>query len=70
MGLYVDSQSITKAIEMFSWGKLFPNKNIQDQPKHFNETIVSIVSSYISNKCTTCTDLDPLWLNDHMLCVA
>ena len=53
-----DSQSINKAIEMFNWEKLFQNKNIHDQLKLFNETIVNIVSSYIPNKFINCNDND------------
>ena len=60
-----DSQSINKAIEMFNWEKLFQNKNIHDQLKLFNETIVNIVSNYIPNKFIICNDKDPPWLNDH-----
>ena len=61
-----DSQSITKAIEMFNWEKLFQNKNIHDQHKLFNETVVNIDSNYIPNKFITCNDKDPPWLNDHI----
>ena len=61
-----DSQSINKAIEMFNWEKLFQNKNIHDQLKLFNETIVNIVSNYIPNKFIICHDKDPPWLNDHI----
>ena len=61
-----DSQSINKAIEMFNWEKLFQNKNIHDQLKLFNETIVNIVSNYIPNKFITCNDKDPPWLNNHI----
>ena len=51
---------------MFNWEKLFQNKNIQDQVKLFNETIVNIVSNYIPNKFIICNDKDPPGLNDHM----
>ena len=61
-----DSQSINKAIEMFNWEKLFQNKNIHDQLKLFNETIVNIVSNYIPNKFIISNDKDPPWLNDHI----
>ena len=61
-----DSQSINKAIEMFNWEKLFQNKNIHDQLKLFNETIVNIVSNYIPNKFITCNEKDLPWLNDHI----
>ena len=50
---------------MFNWEKLFQNKNIHDQLKLFNETIVNIVSNYIPNKFITCNDKDLPWLNDH-----
>ena len=50
---------------MFNWEKLFQNKNIHDQLKLFNETIVNIVSNYIPNKFIICNDKDPPWLNDH-----
>ena len=46
--------------------KLFENKNIHDQFEHFHETIVNIVSNYISNKCITCNAKDDPWLNDHI----
>ena len=51
---------------MFNWEKLFQNKNIHDQLKLFNETIVSIVSNYIPNKFIICNEKDPPWLNDHI----
>ena len=44
---------------MFNWEKLFQNKNIHEQPKLFNETIVNIVRNYIPNKFITCSDKDP-----------
>ena len=50
---------------MLSWEKLFQNINIHDQLKLFNETIVNIVSNYISHKFIICNDKDPSWLNDH-----
>ena len=53
-------------MEVFSWEKLFQHKNIHDQLKLFNETIVNIVSNYIPNKFITCNDKDPPWLNDHI----
>ena len=62
----VDSQSINKAVEMFNWEKLFQNKNIYDQLKLFNETIVNIVSNCIPDKFITCNDKDCPWLNDHI----
>ena len=53
MGLQnADSKSVSKAIEMFNWEKLFQNKNTHDQLKLFNETIVNIASTYITNKCS------------------
>ena len=51
---------------MFNWEKLFQNKNIHDQLKLFNETIVNIVSNYIPNKFITCNEKDLPWLNDHI----
>ena len=54
-----DLQSINKVIEMCNWEKLFQNKNIHYQLKHFSETIVNIVHNYISNKYINCNDKDP-----------
>ena len=62
-----DLQTINKAIEMFNWEKLFQNKNIHDQRKLFNETIVDIDSNYIPNKFIACNDKDPPWLNDYIM---
>ena len=45
------------------------NKNIHDQLKLFNETIVNIVSVYIPNKFIICNDKYPPWLNDHIKCL-
>ena len=61
-----DSQSINKVIEMFNPEKSFQTKNIHDQLKLFNETIVNIVSNYIPNKFIICNDKDPPWLNGHI----
>ena len=51
---------------MFNWEKLFQNKNIYDQLKLFNETIVNIVSNCIPDKFITCNDKDCPWLYDHI----
>ena len=51
---------------MFNRERLSQNKSIHNQLKLFNETIVNIVSNYIANKCITCNDKDPPWLNDHI----
>ena len=51
---------------MFNPEKSFQTKNIHDQLKLFNETIVNIVSNYIPNKFIICNDRDPPWLNDHI----
>ena len=53
-------------IEMFNWEKSFQNKNIHDQLKLFNETIVNIFYNYIPNKPIICNDKDPSWLNDNI----
>ena len=66
MGLRKCRFTNNKAIEMFNWEKLFQNKNIHDQLKLFNETIVNIVSNYIPNKFITCNEKDLPWLNDHI----
>ena len=59
-----DFQSISKAIKMFNWEKLFQIKNIHDHLTFFNEAIVDIVSNYIPNKCITWNDEDSPWSND------
>ena len=57
---------MNKAIEVFNKERLSQNKSIHNQLKLFNETIVNIVSNYIANKCITCNDKDPPWLNNHI----
>ena len=62
----VGSQSIIKAIKMFNWEELFQNKNTHYQFKLFNVIILDIAHNYIPNKCITCNDKDPPWLNDQV----
>ena len=61
-----DLQSINKAIAIFNCGKLFQNKNIYDEPKLFNETIVNIVYNYTPNSCINFNNKDLPWLNGHI----
>ena len=44
-----DSQSINKVIEMFNPEKSFQTKNIHDQLKLFNETIVLSIITFQTN---------------------
>ena len=63
--MQIHSQSI-KQLKCLTGKKLFQNKNIHDQLKLLNETIVNIVSNYIPNKFIICNDKDSPWLNDHI----
>ena len=47
-------ESTNRAIGIFNWEKLFQNKDIQDQLKLFNKTLLDIVHSYLPNKHITC----------------
>ena len=51
---------------MFSWQKLFQNRNIHDQVRLFNETKVNIFHNYFLNKRITCSDKYAPLLNDHI----
>ena len=56
-----DYNQSVKQLKCFNWEKLFQNKNIHDQLKMFNETIVDIVSNYIPNNFIICDDKDPAY---------
>ena len=52
------------AIKSFNWENAFNGKDIDSQVELFNETLMSIFSSFILNKIKTFRDSDPPWMND------
>ena len=54
------------AISLFDWEKLFEGRNVNDQARLFNETLMNIFRNYIPNKVLTFNDSDPPWFNDQI----
>ena len=52
---------IQRAIEQFSWKKLFRNLNINEMVSLFNRTIKNIPSNYIPYETIICDDKDQPW---------
>ena len=57
---------IQRAIEPFSWEKLFKNLNINEMIFLFNRTIKNILSNYIPHETIICDDKDPPWINSNI----
>ena len=57
---------IQRAIEQFSWEKLFKNLNINEMIFLFNRTIKNILSNYIPHETIICDDKDPPWINSNI----
>ena len=57
---------IYRAINEFDWENSFLHKNIDEQLKIFNVTIMNIFKNFIPDKVITCDDRDPPWLNEEV----
>ena len=57
---------IQRAIEQFSWEKLFRNLSINEIVFLFNKTIKDIFSNFIPHETITCDDRDPPWINKNI----
>ena len=57
---------ISRAINEFDWENSFLHKNIDEQLKIFNVTIMNIFKNFIPNKVITCDDRDPPWINEEV----
>ena len=54
----------SRAIEGFDWNKAFSGKNIDEKASILTQTILNIVSNFISNEIITIGDRDPPWINN------
>ena len=54
-----DVNAITTAINQVDWKFLFSCKNVNQQVKIFNKTIINIFSNFVPNKLVTFNDKDP-----------
>ena len=59
-----DVNAITTAINKVDWNFLFSCKNVNQQVKIFNKTIINIFSNFVPNKLVTFNDSDPPWLTE------
>ena len=57
---------ISRAINEFDWENCFLHKNIDEQLRLFNVTLMNILKNFIPNKVITCDDRDPPWLNEEV----
>ena len=44
--------------------RLFNKKNIDAQVAVFNETMLNVFRNYVTSKCITTDDKDPVWMNE------
>ena len=58
-----ETDSINRSIEFFYWFYLFSGKNVHEQVKFFNETLLNISRNFIPNKIILCDDRNPPWMN-------
>ena len=59
----LNTDQIRKAIEQFSWDRLFRNRVINEMVFLFNRTIKNILSNYILHEIIICDDRDRPWIN-------
>ena len=55
-----------KAIEQFSWDRLFKNLEVNEIVFLFNRTIKNILSNYIPHEIIICDDRDAPWINNRV----
>ena len=59
-----DLNAITTAINQVHWKFLFSCKNVKQQVKIFNKTIINVFSNFVPNKLVTFNEKDPPWMTE------
>ena len=59
-----ETDLIHRSIENIDCSYLLLGKNVQEQVKKFNQTIINIFHNFIPSKTTLYDDRDPPWMND------
>ena len=57
---------ISNSINQVDWEFLFFNKNVHQQVKIFNKTLIDIFFNFIPNKYVTFNDKDPQWMTSYL----
>ena len=55
---------IRRAINGFNWTRAFPNTSVNEKVNIFNNTILNILSNFITHEILTCDDKDPPWFKE------
>ena len=61
-----DVNAITTAINQVDWKFVFSCKNVYQQVKIFNKTIIDIFSNFITNKLVTFDEKDSPWMTEKL----
>ena len=59
-----DTDSINSSIEIFYQSCLFSGKDVHEQVKFLNKTLLNIFDNVIPNKVILSDDKDPRWMDD------
>ena len=55
---------IQRSISQFNWERAFSNKGVNKQISIFNETILNIITNFISHETKIFNDREPPWTNN------
>ena len=61
-----ETDLINRAIEDCDWPSLSLGKNVHQQVKILNKTLLNIFHNYIPNKFVLCDGKDPSWINEEI----
>ena len=61
-----NTKSIKQALMQVNWQNLFLNKDVHQQVRTLNDTIINFFSNFVSNQIVTFDERDPPWMTEYI----
>ena len=59
-------EPIKQAAMQINWKNLFLNKDVRQQVRKLNDTVINIFSNFLPNKIVTLDDRNPFWMTEYI----
>ena len=61
-----NTESIKQTTTQINWQNLFLNKDVHQQVRKLNDTVINVFSNFVPNKIVTFDDGDPPWMTEYI----
>ena len=61
-----NTESIKQTTTQINWQNLFLNKDVHQQMRKLNDTVINVFSNFVPNRIVTFDDGDPPWMTEYI----